>query len=94
MKEKTILQSAVKVLKKGYKVIQYFEPGNQCSFEPKVLFEGTEFDLIKIYSLFEILDFPVLDAKRVYDKNPIYDKNDKEIGNNWTDPCNELTFAV
>ncbi|OBX18065.1 hypothetical protein BAA08_15635 [Bizionia sp. APA-3] len=91
----TLIEKAVEILRKeGYTVIQWFEPDNQSRFEPKVLFEGKEFDLIKVYELFEILDFPILDARRVYCKDPIYDEQDIEIGENWTDPYNELTFAI
>lgn len=47
-----------------------------------------------MYQLFEILDFPILEAKRIYTKDPIFDKEDKEIGENWIEPFNELTFAI
>lgn len=91
----TIIEKAVEILRKeGYTVIQWFERNNQSSFEPKVLFEGKEFDLIRTYQLFEILGFPIMDARRVYCKNPIHDEEDKEIGENWTAPYNELTFAI
>lgn len=42
----------------------------------------------------EILGLSVLEAKWVYNKNPIFDKEDNEIGENWTEPFNELTFSV
>lgn len=80
------------ILEQGYQTIQWFEP--ESGHEPCVRFEGKEFDLIKMYQLFEILDFPILEAKRIYTKDPIFDKKDKEIGENWTEPFNELTFAL
>jgi hypothetical protein len=101
--KKTIIEKAVKILKKeGYKIIQYFEPNSKCSIDPNetmtigpcIYFEGEEFDLIKTYELLEILGFPVTEAKRVYGKEPIYSKQDIEIGENWSKPHNELTFAI
>lgn len=89
----TIIEKAADILwEQGYQTIEWFEP--DYGMEACVRFKGEEFDLIKMHGLFEVLNFPIWEAKRVYNKNPVFDKNDNEIGENWTEPFNELTFSV
>lgn len=85
----TVIEKAVNIItENGYQTIEWFEP--DFGIEACVRFEGKEFDLIKMHGLMGLLKFSVLEAKRVYNKNPTFDKNGKEIGKNWTEPFNEV----
>lgn len=92
-KMKSILQAVEVLENNGYQIVQWFDKDDDF-FEPKVRWEGTEFDLIRMYELFDLLGYPVLTASRCYTKDPIYDENDNEFAQNWIYPDNELTFVI
>jgi len=70
------------------------EGGNGHSMaEPTIKFWGDEFDCIRAYELCSQYNYRVRSVRRVFIKNPLYDKEEKlEIGQNWVKPYNEIVF--
>jgi len=90
-----IIRPAVKImLEHGFYTFESCQGGEGHAFtEPTIRFEGTEFDLIIAYELCTHYKLNVSCVRRVYEKNPVYNKNLEEITENWTRPFNEIVFC-
>lgn len=64
-----------------------------CYSEPTVRFFGDEFDLIRAWEICSLHGLRVFEAKRVFRKTPLYDKEEINIkGLSWDKPFNEIIF--
>lgn len=93
-----LIVPAVEILHKhGFHTIESCQGGDGHAYhEPTVIFDGTEFDLIKAYELCNLYGLNVYSVKRVYGKEPVLEDvtDGREIGENWVSPVNEITFMV
>lgn len=89
-----LIRPAVKImLEHGFLTSESCQGGKGHSFpEPTICFEGTEFDLIIAYELCTHYKLNVSSVRRIYVKNPVYNKNLDEITENWIRPYNEIVF--
>ena len=89
-----IIRPAVKImLEHGFCTFESCQGGEEHPFtEPTIRFWGTEFDLMIAYELCKHYKFNVSCVRRVYEKNPVYNKEWGEIMENWIPPFNEIVF--
>lgn len=83
----------------GFKTFESCQGGKgHCYAEPTVRFFGEEFDLIRAFEVCQGYNLAVLEAKRVYRKEDLYNSNVTEnnlpFGMVWSNPVNELTFVI
>ena len=92
------IKDAVRILRThGFKTFESCQGGEgHCFFEPTIRFEGTEFDLIRAYTICELYNLPVYQVRRVFRKTSIYKDNNSinalPFGEEWDIPFNEITF--
>ena len=83
----------------GFKTFESCQGGKgHCYAEPTVRFHGSEFDLIRAYEICQAYNMVVLEAKRVYRKEDVYEGNvtvnSLPFGIAWSSPFNEITFVI
>jgi hypothetical protein len=92
------IRPTVDILNKhGFITIESCQGGEGHAYpEPLVVFEGTEFDLIRAYEVCAAHNLCVHEARRVYRKcTTIYDASGQnKIGMGWEPPINEITFGI
>jgi hypothetical protein len=90
------IKEAVIILNKhGFKTFESCQGGKGHSFpEPTILFEGSEFDLIRAFETCQLYKLCVFEARRVFTKTSIYKNGNKYMGEVWDKPHNELTFIL
>jgi hypothetical protein len=89
------IRPAVQLLNSyGFETYESCEGGTGHAFdEPTVRFYGNEFDCIRAYEVCQAFGLNILNARRVFRKEPLYNKEEtQEIGLKWQKPFNELVF--
>ncbi len=92
--DKGIKDAVILLNNYGFETFESCESGNgHCMPDPTIKFYGDEFDCIRAYELCLHYHYDVLEVKRVFVKNPLYNLDEtKEIGLNWLKPYNEIIF--
>lgn len=92
------IRPAVEILSKhGFITYESCQGGKGHTYpEATVRFYGGEYDLLRAYDICEIYKLNLIEGKRIFRKEPVYDENKNwlELGPAWTIPTNELTFAI